>query len=127
MSYAERAAPTSERSSILSHAVAETARHLDLGPDPLASILGADRATASDLIDGAYLIEEGTPIWRQAALFVRLYRGVSSIVGNQDHLAIKWLTTPNRAFGDQVPLAAIRHPEGLAFACDYVDAHRAKI
>ena len=121
------AANATERSSILTQAVAETAQHLAIGPSELAPILGISQPSASRLLRGEFLNKEGTSEWQLSALFIRLYRGLFSIVGNSDELARHWLTSANQAFGDQHPIDLIKSIPGLVFACDYVDAHRAPV
>lgn len=118
-------AVATERSSALTQAVAETARHLGIGPVDLAPIIGISPSSASRLFSGGFHVKENTPEWQLSALLVRLYRGLFSIVGNSDELAQKWLTTRNRAFGDRVPIEMIKSIVGLVSACDYIDAHRA--
>lgn len=119
------AASATNRAQILSNAVAEVARHLDIGSTDLGTILGISQSSASRLMNGLYTLHEHQKEWELAALLVRLYRGLYSIVGNNDQLAKDWLKSRNRAFGDQVPFAVIRQAAGLAHACDYIDAHRA--
>lgn len=119
------AASATERSDILSQAVAETAQHLAIGPSELAPILGISQPSASRLLRGEFFIKEGTSEWQLSALFVRLYRGLFSIVGNSDELARNWLTSANRAFGDRHPIDVIKSISGLVLACDYIDSHRA--
>ena len=63
--------------------------------------------------------------WELGALFIRMYRGLFSLVGNSDPLAKDWLRSNNRAFGDQWPIGAIKNVQGLVHACEYIDAHRA--
>ncbi len=116
-----------KRSYILTTAVAETARHLDLGPSDLARIIGVSQPSASRLLGGTFLIKDGSKEWELAALFVRLYRSLYSIVGNSDQLARDWLQSDNRIFGGLKPIDVIKKTAGLVHACDYVDAHRATI
>lgn len=113
------------RSRILSGAVAEVARHLEINSTDLGAILGISQSSASRLMNGLYALREQQKEWELAALLVRLYRGLCSIVGNDDALARDWLKSRNRAFGDQVPFAVIKQAAGLVHACDYIDAHRA--
>lgn len=127
MSKAATASTLAERSAILTHAVKETAKHLDIGPSDLAAIVGISQSSASRMFNGAFLIKEGTPEWQLSALFVRLYRGLISIVGNSDALAREWLTTANHAFDGRNPLEAIKSIIGLVAVCDYIDAHRAQV
>ena len=122
------AAPThAERSAMLTQAVTETANHLNVGPTDLAAIVGISQSSASRMFNGGFFIKEGTPEWQLAALFVRLYRGLFSIVGNSDALAREWLTSGNHAFDGRSPLEVIKSIIGLVSACDYIDAHRAQV
>lgn len=121
------AAEPAERALVLSQAVAETARRLAIRPTDLAPIIGVSQPSASRLMKGQFLVKEGTPEWQLSALFVRLYRGLFSIVGNSDELARAWLGSANQAFGGKLPIEVIRSITGLVAACDYVDAHRAPV
>lgn len=116
-----------ERAAVLTHAVTETAKHLDIGPSDLAAIVGISQSSASRMFSGGFFIKEGTPEWQLAALFVCLYRGLFSIVGNSDALAREWLTSGNQAFDGRKPLEVIKSIIGLVAACDYIDAHRAQV
>jgi hypothetical protein len=122
---AKPAAAAPNRAQVLSRAVAEVARHLDIGSSDLGAILGISQSSASRLMNGLYALREQQKEWELAALLVRLYRGLYSIVGNNEQLAKDWLKSRNRAFGDQIPFVVIRQASGLVHACDYIDAHRA--
>lgn len=120
-------APITDRSRVLTRAVIEAARRLALGPSDLKNIIGASQPTASRLLNGRYALPEGSKPWELAAHFVRLYRSLSSLVGGDDELARTWLKSPNRAFDGQRPLEAIKRVDGLIHACEYLDAHRARV
>ena len=113
------------RVQVLSGAVAEVARRLEISSTDLGAILGISQSSASRLMNGLYALREQQKEWELAALLVRLYRGLYSIVGNNEQLAKDWLKSRNRAFGDQIPFAIIKQAAGLVHACDYIDAHRA--
>lgn len=113
------------RAQVLSGAVAEAARRLKITSTDLGVILGISQSSASRLMNGIYSLREPQKEWELAALFVRLYRGLHSIVGSNDQFARDWLKSDNAAFGNQMPLAVIRQAAGLVHACDYIDAHRA--
>jgi uncharacterized protein (DUF2384 family) len=113
------------RAPVLSEAVAEVARHLEIGSSDLGTILGISQSSASRLMNGRYSLHEHQKEWELAALLVRLYRGLYSIVGNNDQLAREWLNSANRAFDGRIPFALIREAAGLVHLCDYIDAHRA--
>ena len=118
-----------ERSVVLSNAVAETAKRLDIGPSDLAAIIGISQSSASRMLAaGGFRLKDGTPEWQLSALLIRLYRGLFSIVGNNDALAKEWLSSANRAFDGRKPIDVIKNNiVGLVSACDYVDAHRAQV
>jgi len=116
-----------ERARVLTGAVAETARRLKLKSTELTSIIGVSQPTASRLLNGKFLLTDGAKSWELAAHLVRLYRSLSSLVGGDDELARTWLKSANQAFGGKSPLEAIRSVEGLVHACDYLDAHRARV
>jgi len=109
---------------VLTQAVAETARRLELGSSALKSVIGTSQPTASRLLNGKYALSEGSKEWELSAHFVRLYRSLSSLVGN-DELARAWLNSPNQAFDGQHPTEVIKRIDGLLHACEYLDAHRA--
>ena len=117
----------SNRSRVLSTAVAEAARRLHIGPTKLGQIIGMSQPTASRLLAGNYQLKDGSKEWELGALLIRLYRGLFSIVGNRDELAKDWLNSANLAFGGLPPLQAMHSVQGLVLACEYVDAHRAQV
>ena len=112
-----------ERSRVLTSAFVETARHLEIGSTELSRIIGVSQPVASRLLNGHYFIKESTKEWELSALVVRLYRGLLSIVGNNNQLAINWLRSPNHAFAGQQPIDAIKDVQGLVHVSEYVDAH----
>ncbi len=116
-----------DRARVLSLAVGETTRRLKLKSTELTAIIGVSQPTASRLLNGKFLLAEGGKPWELAAHLVRLYRSLSSMVGGDDELARRWLQSANQAFGGRTPLESIRSVEGLVHACDYVDAHRARV
>lgn len=109
---------------ILSAATANAARRLKLTASDLGYILGISRASASRLVQGTFQMKEGNKSWEMALLLIRLYRGVASLVGNDDALAVRWLCSPNIAFNNACPYDYIKSVVGLVFACEYVDSHR---
>lgn len=127
MSTAPQALPRSDRSRVLSTAVIEAARRLDLGSSDLNAIIGTSQPSASRLLNGKYFIPEGSKTWELSAHFVRLYRSVSSLVGGDDDLARNWLKSANQAFDNRHPLDVVKRVDGLLHVCEYLDAHRARV
>jgi hypothetical protein len=116
-----------ERARVLTAALAEAARRLGLRTTDLTRIVGVSQPTASRLLNGRFLLAEGSKPWELGAHLVRLYRSLNALVGGDDSLARAWLATPNEAFAGEPPLAAITRVDGLVRACDYLDAHRARV
>lgn len=119
--------PASDRARVLTLAVVEAARRLKLRSTEVTAIIGVSQPTASRLLNGKFQLAEGAKSWELGAHLVRLYRSLSAMVGGDDELARTWLRSANRALGGRTPLDAIRSVEGLVHACDYVDAHRARV
>lgn len=116
-----------DRARVLTRAVAETARRLKLRSTEVTAIIGVSQPTASRLLNGKFQLAQGAKSWELGAHLVRLYRSLAAMVGGDDELARAWLRSANLAFGGRTPLEAIRTVEGLVHACDYVDAHRARV
>lgn len=124
---ASHAAAPEHRARVLTSAVVETARRLDLGATDLQHVLGISQPTASRLLHGRYQIGDRSKTFELGATLVRLYRSLASLVGGSDELARAWLRSPNAAFDDRKPVDVIRRIDGLLHACEYLDAHRARI
>lgn len=116
-----------DRSRVLTSAVQEVAQRFELGSTELKDIIGVSQSTASRLLNGHYGIPEGSKPWELSALLVRMYRSLSSMVGGDDALARAWMHSPNHAMGGRHPAQEIKRVEGLVRACEYLDAHRARI
>ncbi len=116
-----------DRSTVLSHALVETAQRLELGPTEIGRIVGVSQPTASRLLKGGYLLKETAKEWELSAHLVRLYRSLFSLVGGDEGLARGWLRSANEAFAGQEPIALIKRIDGLIHVCEYLDAYRARV
>jgi len=113
-------------SSTLTKAVVRAAGFLGLSQATLAQVLGVSGATASRLVGGRYALQpERRREWEFALLFLRLFRSLQAIVGN-DRDAQRWLRHPNLALGAP-PLELIGSAEGLVRVLHYLDANRGRI
>jgi transcriptional regulator with XRE-family HTH domain len=113
-------------SSTLTKAVVRAAVLLGLTQAALAEVLGMSGATASRLVGGSYALQPARKReWEFALLFVRLYRSLDAIVGN-DRDAQTWLRNENLALGAR-PLDLIRSAEGLVRVLHYLDASRSRV
>lgn len=126
MGVLQQSGPVPDPSGTLTKAVVRAAGLLGLPQSVLADVLGVSAATASRLVGGAYTLQ---PVrkreWEFALLFVRLFRSLDAIVGNE-HAAQTWLRHDNQALGAK-PLDLIRSAEGLVRVLHYLDASRSRI
>lgn len=91
----------SDRSKVLSKAVAKAAGRLNLDSADLSAIMGQE--SESDLN------------------FVNFYILLASLLGS-DALAKDWMTSPNKAFNQQTPLEYMKHEDdGLIKVREYLN------
>jgi uncharacterized protein (DUF2384 family) len=107
---------------VLSKAVARAAERLDVSRSLLARVLGVSPATITRLFKGNYLLEQERKEWEFALLFVRVFRSLDSILGDEG-TARKWLNSENRGLNGR-PIELIRSTEGLVRVVQYLDASR---
>ena len=111
-----------EAAAVLSKAVARAAERSDVSKSLLAKVLGVSPPTISRLYSGNYQLDQGRKEWDFALLFVRVFRSLDSIVGDEA-TARKWLTSENRGLNAK-PIELIRNAEGLVRVVQYLDASR---
>ncbi len=119
---ARNLAAKSDPSSVLTKAVARAAERLDISRALLAKILGVSPPTVTRLYNGDYKLDERRKEWEFALLFVRVFRSLDSIVGNEQ-TARQWLNSENRGLNGR-PVDLIRQTEGLVRVVHYLDASR---
>jgi uncharacterized protein (DUF2384 family) len=109
-------------SEVLTKAVARAAERLDISHAMLAKVLGVSPPTVSRLYSGVYKLDERRKEWEFALLFVRVFRSLDSIVGNE-MTARKWLASDNNGLNGR-PIDLIIQTEGLVRVVNYLDASR---
>lgn len=114
-----------EASMVLSKAVTRAADRLAISHALLSKILGLSPATISRLYKGDYQFDQTRKEWEFALLFVRVFRSLDSIVG-EDATARQWLKSENRGLNGR-PIELIRNTEGLVRVVQYLDASRGLI
>ena len=119
---AQNLAAAPDQSSVLSKAVARAAERLDISRALLAKILGVSPPTVTRLYSGEYKLDERRKEWEFALLFLRVFRSLDSIVGNEQ-TARQWLNSENRGLNGR-PVDLIRQTEGLVRVVQYLDASR---
>lgn len=111
-----------EAAAVLSKAVTRAAERLDISRSLLAKILGLSPATVTRLYSGDYLLDQRRKEWEFALLFVRAFRSLDSIVGDEIS-ARKWLNSENRGLNGR-PIELICNVQGLVRVVQYLDASR---
>ena len=111
--------------AVLTKAVARAAERLDISRASLATVLGVSAPTVTRLYSGGYLLDQRRKEWELALLFVRVFRSLDSLVGNEQ-TARQWLKSENRGLNGR-PVDLIRQTEGLVRVVHYLDASRGLI
>ena len=111
-----------QAAAVLSKAVARAAERLDISKSLLAKVLGVSPPTITRLYSGNYLLDQNRKEWDFALLFVRVFRSLDSIVGDES-TARKWLNSDNLGLNAK-PVELIRNTEGLVRVVQYLDASR---
>jgi len=113
---------TADAAAVLSKAVARAAERLGISRTLLARVLGVSPAAVTRLYAGGYQLEQKRKEWEFALLFLRLFRSLDSIVG-EESTARKWLNGENRGLNGR-PIELIGNTEGLVRVVHYLDASR---
>ena len=90
-----------------------------------SDVLGVSPPTVSRLYAGQYQLNQNRKEWDFALLFVRVFRSLDSIVGDEP-TARQWLQSENRGLNAK-PIELIRNTEGLVRVVQYLDASRALV
>lgn len=107
---------------VLTKAVVRAADRLEVQRSQLACILGLSQPTISRLYNGEYLLDERRKEWELALLFIRVFRSLDAIVG-QEQIARQWLRSTNQALNGR-PIDLIVTTEGLVSVAQYLDTNR---
>ena len=113
---------TANAAAVLSKAVARAAERLNVSRALLAKVLGVSPSTITRLYAGDYQLEQHRKEWEFALLFVRLFRSLDSIVG-EEGTARAWLNSDNKGLNAR-PIELISQTEGLVRVVHYLDASR---
>ena len=111
-----------EATAVLSKAVARAAERLEISRAALARVLGVSPPTVTRLYSGEYQLDPRRKEWEFALLFVRAFRSLDSIVGDEA-AARAWLRGENLGMNGR-PLDLMQSTEGLVRVVHYLDASR---
>jgi len=121
-SKAQQTVSTAQPAAVLSKAVTRAADRLDISHALLAKVIGVSPPTISRLYSGDYQLNESRKEWEFGLLFIRVFRSLDSIVG-EEGTARKWLSSNNLGLNGR-PIDLISHTEGLVRVVNYLDASR---
>ena len=121
----KQTAKKSDAAAVLSKAVARAAERLEISKTLLAKVLGVSPPTITRLYSGDYQLAPERKEWDFALLFVRVFRSLDSIVGDEV-TARKWLASENLGLNGR-PIELIRSTEGLVRVVQYLDASRSRV
>jgi DNA-binding XRE family transcriptional regulator len=107
---------------VLGKAVTRAADRLGISKGLLAKVIGVSPSTVTRIYDGKYLLGHDRKEWDFALLFVRVFRSLDSIVGDEG-TAQKWLRSQNQALNGR-PIELMTNTEGLVRVVHYLDASR---
>lgn len=107
---------------VLTKALLNVARLLELRQRELADILGASEASVSRLRSGR-LLDPASKEGELALLLLRVFRSLDAMVGGDARARIAWLQSHNHHLAG-VPAERLRTVEGLTDVVRYLDAMR---
>ncbi len=114
-----------DQSQVLTKAVTRAADRLGISRPLLAQVLGVSARKTERLCDDGYQLDERRKEWELALLFVRAFRSLDSIVGDEQ-IAHRWIRSDNRALnGRHIDL--IGQVQGLVRVVHYLEASVAQI
>jgi transcriptional regulator with XRE-family HTH domain len=116
--------PLPSRPAVLTKATLRAAERLGLTQRVLCAVLGVSPASLSRL-GRSRTIDPQSKEGELATLFVRLYRGLDTLVGGSDDKARAWLEAENSHLHG-VPVELIQSVQGFVRTIEYIDAMRAK-
>jgi len=109
---------------LVARATIRAASILGLNNSVLAKVLGLSASQISRLSHDKVALDGKA--FELGLLLIRLFRGLSGVVGNDDHAAKSWITTPNLALRGR-PIDLIQTVPGLVNVVAYVDSRRAPL
>ena len=124
MKLATQSATGARAAGILTRAVVRAAEALALTQKTLAATLGISEASVSRLARGR-VIDPRSKEGELAAVFVRMFRSLDSLLGGDDGKAAAWMHARNLHLGGK-PANLIRTVTGLVHVTEYLDAFRGK-
>lgn len=117
----------SRERQVLTSAILNAAKLLDLPQAQLAKVIGVSAPTVSRMRNGNYQLDQQRKEWSFAILFVRLFRSLDSMTAGRENDARAWLHSVNHALNGMRPVDLISDISGLVHVVDYLDAIRGRV
>lgn len=114
-----------DRQAVLAKALLRAQDVMGVDNQQMAGILGVNRTTLTRAYRSLSLDPEQNA-GRLAALVLRVYRSVHTLMGGNSENIRHWISTPNHAFAGDTPLASMQSIEGLVSVAQYCDAMRGR-
>jgi uncharacterized protein (DUF2384 family) len=115
-----------DKGAVVTKAVVRAGDLMALSNAVLARVIGLSGSTITRMRRGQYVLSPDEKPFELAALLIRVYRSLDSIVGGDSAVAAKWLDTQNNVLNDK-PVKLIQTVDGLLNVLQYLDARRAVI
>lgn len=110
---------------VVTTALLRAAQRVGVSREQLARVVGVSPATLSRAAQGKATIHPAKKEGELSLLFLRLYRSLMSLVGDDAQKAQQWLRSENTYLGGP-PNQLITRIEGLGRVIEYLDGLRAK-
>lgn len=111
--------------SVLAKALNRAQQHMGVDNQVMASILGINRTTLTRHYQSQGL-DPRQNAGRLAAVVLRIYRAVFTLMGGDATNIRHWFDTRNQAFAGRTPVDAMQSIDGLVSVAQYCDAMRGR-
>ncbi|MEO7863609.1 MAG: MbcA/ParS/Xre antitoxin family protein [Nitrospirales bacterium] len=126
MASAKKLQPSTHDDALVSKALLNAARRLDMTNIELAQIVGISESKLSRMDRQEAFVTRSGKEFDLALLFIRLYRSLDAITGGDAVTSAAWIRNQNTAF-NHVPIDRMKSLEGLVDVVHYLDSRRARI
>jgi hypothetical protein len=112
--------PHTDPGFVLAKATARSSALLGLSGAALSRVIGLSQPTVCRVLAGSRLLNPDSKEGELAALLVRVYRSLDTLVGNDDQKRVAWMRSHNAALGG-VPADLVEKVEGLVNTASYLE------
>jgi hypothetical protein len=112
--------------AIVSKALLNAARRLEMTNIELAQVVGISESKLSRMDRQGACVSRSGKEFDLALLFIRLYRSLDAMTGGDSVTSAAWIRNRNKALNN-VPVERMKSLEGLVDVVHYLDSRRAII